>query len=408
MKLTKRTVDALLPPPHGATIHWDSGLKGFGLRVTAHGVKAFVVDGYPSGKRRRLTVGRYGPLTPEQARDRAKRLLLDMKDGIDPVVERERQRLRSLTLRSVVADYVGAREIKPRTIYDVERIFYRNGFADWLDEPLRALTPDRVRRRHAELGKRSKAQANQAMRYLRAVFNFAIASYTDDNGEPLLAYNPVAVLSRTRSWYRVSRRQTVIQRHQLLPWFDAVVDLANETARDFFLLTVLTGLRRSEGLGLTWDRVDLEGGTLTIADTKAYRRHTLPLTDFLLDLLTRRKAETPLDCPWVFADSRGRNLQNLRFALEQVERVSTVSFCVHDLRRTFATVADSLDIPAYALKRLLNHSTGSDVTAGYIIADVERLRVPMQKITDYFLKAGGLRDGAAVVAFARKYVSDVV
>jgi integrase len=311
-------------------------------------------------------------------------------------------------LRSAVADYLGAREIKPRTIYDVERIFYRNGFADWLDEPLRALTPDRIRRRHAELGKRSKAQANQAMRYLRAVFNFAIASYTDDNGEPLLAYNPVAVLSRTRSWYRVSRRQTVIQRHQLRPWFDAVVALANETARDFFLLTVLTGLRRSEGLGLTWDRVDLEGGTLTIADTKAYRRHTLPLTDFLLDLLIRRKAETPLDCPWVFADSLGRNLQNLRFALEQVERVSTVSFCVHDLRRTFATVADSLDIPAYALKRLLNHSTGSDVTAGYIIADVERLRVPMQKITDYFLKAGGLRDGAAVVAFARKYVSDVV
>ena len=400
MKLTKRTVDALLPPPHGATIHWDSGLKGFGLRVTANGVKAFVVDGYPGGKRRRLTVGRYGPLTPEHARDRAKRLLLDMKDGIDPVLERERERLRSLTLRAAVADYLGAREIKPRTVYDIERIFYRNGFADWLDEPLKALTPDRVRRRHAELGKRSKAQANQAMRYLRAVFNFAIASYTDENGEPLLAYNPVAVLSRTRSWYRISRRQTVIQRHQLRAWFDALTTLANETARDFLLLTVMTGLRRSEGLGLTWDRIDLEGRTLTIADTKAYRQHMLPLSTFLLALLTRRKATNPPDCRWVFADALGRPLQNLRFALEHVEQASGVSFCVHDLRRTFATVAESLDIPAYALKRLLNHSTGSDVTAGYIIADVERLRAPMQKITDYFLSAGGLRPGADVVALS--------
>lgn len=205
------------------------------------------------------------------------------------------------------------------------------------------------------------------------------------------------MLSRTRSWYRIGRRQTVIQRHQLRSWFDAVAALENEGARDFFLLTVLTGLRRSEGLGLTWDRVDLEAGTLTITDTKAYRRHTLPLTDFLFELLARRKAETPLDCSWVFADARGRHLQNLRFALEQVESTSDVSFCVHDLRRTFATVAESLDIPAYALKRLLNHSTGSDVTAGYIIADVERLRAPMQKITDYFLKAGGLRESAAVL-----------
>jgi hypothetical protein len=49
---------------------------------------------------------------------------------------------------------------------------------------------------------------------------------------------------------------------------------------------------------------------------------------------------------------------------------------------------------------LLNHSTGSDVTAGYIIADVERLRAPMQKITDYLLSAGGLRPGADVVTLS--------
>ena len=58
---------------------------------------------------------------------------------------------------------------------------------------------------------------------------------------------------------------------------------------------------------------------------------------------------------------------------------------LHDLRRTFITIAESLDIPAYALKRLLNHKTANDVTAGYIITDVERLRRPMQQITDHIL-----------------------
>jgi len=58
-----------------------------------------------------------------------------------------------------------------------------------------------------------------------------------------------------------------------------------------------------------------------------------------------------------------------------------------------------LDIPAYALKRLLNHANGADVTAGYIVANVERLREPMQKITDFVLKAAGLKDSAEIIPF---------
>ncbi|RLA10769.1 MAG: integrase, partial [Gammaproteobacteria bacterium] len=68
-----------------------------------------------------------------------------------------------------------------------------------------------------------------------------------------------------------------------------------------------------------------------------------------------------------------------------VER-SGVAFTLHDLRRTFITIAESLDISAYALKRLLNHKMTNDVTAGYIITDVERLREPMQRITEFFVR----------------------
>ena len=63
---------------------------------------------------------------------------------------------------------------------------------------------------------------------------------------------------------------------------------------------------------------------------------------------------------------------------------SGVVFTPHDLRRTFITVAESLDISAYVLKRLANHKMTNDVTAGYIIGDAERLREPMQRLTDHF------------------------
>ena len=65
-----------------------------------------------------------------------------------------------------------------------------------------------------------------------------------------------------------------------------------------------------------------------------------------------------------------------------VIKATGIHFTVHDLRRTFIIIAESLDTPAYALKRLLNHKMTNDVTAGYIVADVERLRKPMQQITD--------------------------
>jgi integrase len=86
-------------------------------------------------------------------------------------------------------------------------------------------------------------------------------------------------------------------------------------------------------------------------------------------------------------DGSSGHLITAKKSKKKVVDASGVSFSFHDLRRTFETVAESLDISAYAVKRLLNHADGSDVTAGYIVASVERLREPMQKITDFLLRA---------------------
>lgn len=63
---------------------------------------------------------------------------------------------------------------------------------------------------------------------------------------------------------------------------------------------------------------------------------------------------------------------------------------VHDLRRTFITIAESCDFPCIALKGLVGHSTGSDVTAGYVVTGPERLRDPMQRVSDRFKDSIGI------------------
>ena len=101
---------------------------------------------------------------------------------------------------------------------------------------------------------------------------------------------------------------------------------------------------------------------------------------------------------YVFVNELGKGgLTDSKKQIRNVVNKSADSFTVHDLRRTFITIAKSLDIATYALKRLLNHKMTNDVTAGYIITDVDRLRAPMQKITDYMVSCIGLKEQATVI-----------
>lgn len=399
-------VDRAEPPKDKDQIFYRDGeLKGFALRITAGGVKSFVVETLIGKKVKRMTLGKYGKLTVEQARNEAKKLLGKIATGIDPIAERKEKKIKSITLKETFDAYLIARkELKPNTLIDYNRLM-KQVFADWQSKPLLDITKDMIAKRHREFGERSKARANSAMRLLRALFNFAAGEYEDSQGRSLIPENPVKRLSHTRAWYRVDRKQTVIKTHELAAWFNAVMEVKDERStgkssilRDYFLLLLFTGLRRQEAIELTWDRVDFKGKTITISDTKNHHTHVLPLSDFLLKLFENRRAESESDVQFVFPGSgkTGYNVEP-RKVMKKIIEQSGVMFMLHDLRRTFITVAESLDIPAYALKRLLNHKMTQDVTAGYIVMDVERLRVPMQKITDHLLKLAGVVKSADVV-----------
>ncbi len=71
---------------------------------------------------------------------------------------------------------------------------------------------------------------------------------------------------------------------------------------------------------------------------------------------------------------------------------------VHDLRRTYATYLERLDVSAHAIKALLGHSSGRDVTGRhYAVIDLERLRRPAQALEDFILREAGLLAPAQVI-----------
>lgn len=305
-----------------------------------------------------------------------------MATGSDPIAEKKERNIRAITLSETYQDYLKTRkDLKENTIKDYNRVM-KWAFEDWFSRPITEITKDMVERRHRERGKRSQARANNAMRVLRAIINHARSKFEDAKGNPIIVTNPVERLSQIRAWFKVERRQTLIKAHQLAPWYQASLQLNNESTRDYLHFLLFTGLRRSEGAKLSWDEVDFEDRTFTISDTKNGESHTLPFSNFIEDLLKRRFENKQNE--FVFpSDSKTGHIIDPQKSLIRIAEISGVKFTLHDLRRTFITIAESQDIPAYALKQLLNHKDPRDVTAGYIVMDVERLRDPMQKVTNF-------------------------
>jgi integrase len=326
----------------------------------------------------------------------------------EDVVESDRlDHAREVTLEDAFKQFKRARSnLKPSTVRHYEG-FVKLAFASWKARALVKITKDQVAERHRALTREhGPCYADGAMRFLRSVMNFASWAYESPEGTPLLPENPVSRLSRTRAWNGAKRRTTVVKPTQLKAWFEAVgalqrlpedpevLDTQSALVADYLVLLILTGLRRTEAAQLKWVNVDLEGKTLTVRDTKNRDDHTLPLSDYLHELLERRRKVSEGEFVFPGTGESGC-LTEPRPQMAKVTKASGVAFTLHDLRRTFATVAESLDIPAYALKRLLNHRS-QDVTFGYVIVDVDRLRKPMQSITDYMLKWAGIRGSATV------------
>ena len=381
----------------------DSGQPGLLFRFRASGHRSFEVRKKLHGRANRTKIGDY-PITPiAKARSKARDALTFYDKGIDPDAAERAEKAANVTLGECLTDYLESRSsLKPntKTAYAATTSQY---LSDWLNRPISLITRDAVEARHRKIGKDSEARANTTMRILRAVFNYAIAKYENEKGEPLYVHNPVARLSHVRAWYPESRRRTYLNRQQIPVWFEVVDTLPEwlldnrtdpETIRDYLKLVLFTGLRRREASNLRWKDVDLVNHILTIpgGNTKNKKEHILPLPNYLAAILGRRESYRG---PFVFPGKiENRPISEPKRIIVAIRQKCGFHFTLHDLRRTFATMAEEAGVRDYTLKRLLNHSGGRDVTAGYYVPDVDALRDPMDKVCRQILN---LTDLAAEV-----------
>ena len=278
-----------------------------------------------------------------------------MSRGRDPQTAKRAKRERTRTLAAMLDEYISARDVKATT---AER--YRGALGracgDWLAKPIAEITPAQVRVRYEEIAKRSISEANNAMRVLRAVSRRAMVVLPDRaDGAPAMKSFPTASLQG--AWRTLERRTNVLEPQEMEPWLKGVEGLQSDRSRRALLTLLLTGLRAQEALRLDWRNVEEDRRRLIIADSK---------TGGFTKIMGPRLAE------WLrkWRDGRSKGalfpVNDLRAALQQVEKAGGKAITPHDLRRTFASFAERAGAPMTTLKVLMNHSTRGDITMGYV------------------------------------------
>jgi integrase len=334
-------------------ILWDDQVPGFGLRIYPSGKKSFIISYRADGRKRRMVIGRYGILTVQEARERARKLLVRVLDGNDPLAERQRVR-ENVTLAELwdryLEEYALPRK-KWRTVRDEKGVWRRHLAPNFGQRRLTNITREDVARFHGRL-RNSPYAANDAVKLLRRLYNQA-AEWS------LVA--PETNPTRFVKLFKEPRRERYLSTAELARLGRALKEAEQDSEDPFAIagvrLLIFTGARAGEILRLRWDEVDLEARQLRLRDSKTGPK-ILELPAPAVAVLVGLQELRHLACPWVFPGrdpSKPRN-DYLKGPWKRICRRAKIENCrLHDLRHTYASTAAGSGFTLKMIGELLGH-----------------------------------------------------
>ena len=403
--ITKRVVDAAEKRDQRYHV-WDDELTGFALRVEPSGVKTFVIKyraegGGRSAKQRWLVIGRFGQLTPDQARKIAKAKLGSVAAGADPANELQLKR-RELTMAGLIDLYEkegcviqrGKRQgeaMKSTTkAYTLARL--RHHVVPLLGtRRAPEINPGDIERFVADVtaGKTAKDEkvgprkriivrggpgaARKVVRDLSAVFSFARRS-------EIVQSNPCETAAIRKTDNRRQRYLTLEEVGRLgAALAELEVEGANVKAINIARLWALTGCRRSEIAGLRWSEVNLDQGILVFEDSKT-GKSVRPLGGAAITLL--KSIDKTAGSDFVFPAERGEgHFQGMKNAWSKaITKAKLPGITPHTLRHTIGSTATSAGEALALTGAILGHANHRS-TAIYAHVQIDPSREAAERVS---------------------------
>ena len=357
MKLTQRRIE-LLECPEGKkdALVFDDEQRGLGVRVTASGAKSYLAQYALAGGKRRIPLGSCDAISLATAREATKAIMGDVAKGHDPAANRKEAALTAgrkaahdaLTLEALLEQWDALHLADRRVRYRAEAVrAIKLAFSSSLKSPAADLSRAAVVRVLDGLARDGKpAMASRTAAYGRAAYHWAVKRGS-------LAVNPFANLPQAP----LARRERVLTDEELRAVWRATGKPGPFNA--IVRLLILTGQRRDEAGGVTWDELDADLSVWTIPAARAKNgaAHLVPLSHEAQALL--RAAPRLEGKSLVFPGERGifSGWSKSKDRLDQRSGVS--DWTLHDLRRTAATGLQKLGVRLEVTEAVLNHVAGS-------------------------------------------------
>jgi integrase len=378
----------------------DRKLAGFHVRVGLS-TKAYrlQMDVRENGQRvtRSFSLGKHPHITADQARSKALEIIRRRArdEPLTGAVDRG-----AIALTEAWQSYetlLKKKKRSPGTIAD-----YRDKHDRHLKRfhrtPLRSITRANVVALHGEItANAGPYAANGTMRVGHAIFNHA-AKDLEVPGLPTL--NPF----RGRNLLNEETpRDTGMGTRELPRWWAQLRALSNPIMQELHLITLLTGLRRSEVASMRWEHIDLRNRCIMIPSPKGGRARAFkaPLTRPMLRALWRVRHAGRIACErqskvWCFPSDRSasghveepKGRSQRRQDDESIQRVTRIEKTGHALRHTFRTLAGVAGMSRTFSRILMNHKIGGDVHDEYMTvpAMFEQLHAAQEKLSAFIIE----------------------
>lgn len=377
-KLTKRSIDETAASDKEVFL-WDATLPGFGVRIKPTGIKSFIIQ-YRNrhGRSRRVTVGRYGVMTLEEARTEARLQLSAVSRGSDPRQERDEGRS-AMTVKDLVDRYMSDHcegRCKASTIKAHQWLLDRFIIPAVGRRSIHELRHSDVDALHQSL-KETRYNANRVLGLLKAMYGRArVWNLVDIHVDPTAGVRP----------FRETRRQRFLSMEELRK-LAVTLDLAEQDGTisrivgAAYRLLVLTGARLSEIQKLKWEEVDLANGLILLKEHKSDRHgaKAIPLSQAASRVL--ENIERIEGNPYVFVGKiEKQHITDLQRPWRRIRAsAGLVDVRIHDLRHTFASMGISVGGSLPIIGGLLGHRT-PQATAVYAHLAADPLRQTTEQV----------------------------
>lgn len=304
-------------------VHWDSEVKGFGVRVLPSGKKTYILRYRNSHNRRHIiTICDVGSKTLQEARKLATKKLSDIIDGKDPILERGQDK-NAKTFKEWAEEYLKVVDSKKKNSKADHR-FLALAIKHFGNRPIKEVTSNDIFKIRNEI--EFKGKRTSANRFLASVKTCFQEAWRLN----LVRENPalsVKMLPENNA------RTRILTDEEISRLISAIEELPNVFNRAAFYIMLDTGCRLSEVLNCKWADINIEKSLWTIPSTKSGKPQTQILPMGAIEILKT----LPRNGEYVIAgEEPSKPRYDLKASWERIQKEADLKDVhIHDLRRTY-------------------------------------------------------------------------